>query len=1342
MPIGGLAGNGRLAGNSAPLGEDGLPRQESTSKDDEGKGTVVKRLSRWGTVIVLLLQVLMIARPVAFAGDSRDVLSLVPPLITFTGATFKAFAGGVEIVDLSAIPQNADVVIAYAFDVEDASNPADDVTAGDYFTVSLPTELTSIASFEEVADRPFSLIYDSVEYTIATLTITSAGVATITFQEDIDVLSEVSASFSMQGTLDEAAIGDGDIVSFLLLAGGTVYNIGFVPDEPPPPPLNVTAYKSGTCSPLTNEITWTVTTDTGGPSVTVEDIYVVDTLGADQDYKAGTSSIGEPTYDAVEDTYTFLLDSVTGATSFTYKTTPTDGAFGTEGSVHTVANSVDVYAGEVAGEPLATANAGVSVTTDWIRKSGVRRSAAGAYVIDWTITLNNNGRTIPAGSTVTDTLPEYLALDESSVKRDAGDPVTTYGDGFTVVGQTLTYTFNAEAAEQLTITFTTAVSLAYYTQQTVTSFANTATLTIGTGDYSATSSGVGVPTSLLAKSGDGYNASTQRITWRMQVNSNGQAITAATIADTIGSNQAFAEDFGVRLDGSATSIVRVANLADLTSAPGQYHYDAGVLTVYLGDLTPVDKPVVRFQTTVTNPAHYAANSTRTYLNPATLTGVGISPCSSTGTQSVQSQVLAKTGVGYNYVTRRLSWRITVNQNNMPVPGAVITDTIPAGQAYVPGSLLIDGVAPADGVLAVNETTNTLTITLGAISSQTVITFDTVVTDLGVFMSTNGDVTFSNAASLVSGIAGAPTVNVTGSRTADNETLRKELLTEYIPVNGFIEWEVFVNANHAPMVNATLVDTLQAGLELDVESVRLSLWNQDENGVRTVGDLVPLGGDYSFEYDYGTRLFLVRLPDGAQGYYLTFKTDVLAAGRYSNSVAFAGSYTGSDGASSAYTVTSADIELGASGTNGRITVTKTDQDGIRITTGAVFELLDSMHNVKKTLSTDASGQAVFDRLKLRTYYVREKTPPLGYALSTEEVMVTLTADSDATRLRLVSIANSPLTARVLLSKTDKDGTGLAGGRFSIYAASDTGFLTPLQTVMSDADGLIVFTGLTAGSYAVRETRPPAGYYPNAEVRAAALVLEVATNTLPDVTVAEAFVNERLPDIQFGAIQLLKVDGQGGSLAGAEFGLYNQGGELLQAAVSSDTGAVLFSSMPLGAYEIMEIAAPEGYVLSARVVTVSVSSSAPNVTIEEPFINVLAVPLGSVELLKVDGEGNGLSGARFGLYDSHGTLVQTTVSTETGMVLFSGVPYGTYTVREIAAPEGYTLSDAVATATVSSSTPMAQADPHIIVNTVTEVAPDVLPKAGSPWDTTRLVTLGVLLILAGFASSLRRRFLEKD
>jgi uncharacterized surface anchored protein len=361
---------------------------------------------------------------------------------------------------------------------------------------------------------------------------------------------------------------------------------------------------------------------------------------------------------------------------------------------------------------------------------------------------------------------------------------------------------------------------------------------------------------------------------------------------------------------------------------------------------------------VTNPVDYANNKTTNYYNTATMTGmVATDPIevSSTGTQQVQSRVLAKaTNAGYNYTTRVLSWVITVNQNEMDIPAAVVTDTIPSGQEYVPDSLRIDGSVPGDGVLAING--NTLTVSLGAVSSETLITFATVVTDLSVFLDTKGSVSFTNSAKLVSGIIGAPEVNVTASQAVNNNAISKNLLTEYVPENSYIEWEVYVNANQAPMENAILSDTLQSGLEINVGSVELYLWNQNSSGTRTIGSIVP-PENYSFDYNYDTRVFLFYLPDGAQGYYLKFKTDVTAPGQYSNTIAFTGEYNVSDGASSSIVVTDEDYTAGASGTNGSITIIKVDGGGNPITTGAVFELLDSLHNLKSTLTTGADGKII-------------------------------------------------------------------------------------------------------------------------------------------------------------------------------------------------------------------------------------------------------------------------------------------------------------------------------------------------------------------------------------------------
>ena len=62
-----------------------------------------------------------------------------------------------------------------------------------------------------------------------------------------------------------------------------------------------------------------------------------------------------------------------------------------------------------------------------------------------------------------------------------------------------------------------------------------------------------------------------------------------------------------------------------------------------------------------------------------------------------------------------------------------------------------------------------------------------------------------------------------------------------------------------------------------------------------------------------------------------------------------------------------------------------------------------------------------------------------------------------------------------------------------------------------------------------------------------------------------------------------------------------------------------------------------------------------------------------LMKTTDSDEPLPGAVFGLFDEQGNKVQEAVSDADGIVLFSKIPYGTYTIRELSAPSGYHASD---------------------------------------------------------------------
>ena len=63
------------------------------------------------------------------------------------------------------------------------------------------------------------------------------------------------------------------------------------------------------------------------------------------------------------------------------------------------------------------------------------------------------------------------------------------------------------------------------------------------------------------------------------------------------------------------------------------------------------------------------------------------------------------------------------------------------------------------------------------------------------------------------------------------------------------------------------------------------------------------------------------------------------------------------------------------------------------------------------------------------------------------------------------------------------------------------------------------------------------------------------------------------------------------------------------------------------------------------------------------------------MKQDEDGKALAGATIGLVLTDGTEpILPTVSAEDGSFSFTGIPYGEYVVREIAAPEGYVMDEA--------------------------------------------------------------------
>ena len=155
-----------------------------------------------------------------------------------------------------------------------------------------------------------------------------------------------------------------------------------------------------------------------------------------------------------------------------------------------------------------------------------------------------------------------------------------------------------------------------------------------------------------------------------------------------------------------------------------------------------------------------------------------------------------------------------------------------------------------------------------------------------------------------------------------------------------------------------------------------------------------------------------------------------------------------------------------------------------------------------------------------------------------------------------------------------------------------------------------------------------------------------------------------------VHKVSADKDDAPLAGAKFEL-RSGDSVIASAVTGKDGKATFKDVEFGSYTVVETAAPEGYVLNAKPLDVSVKENGKTVdagVVENSMIR------GSIIALKKDAKsGKVLAGAQFEIRDTQGNVVRTVVSNDKGEVVANDVMYGEYILVETKAPQGYKLDD---------------------------------------------------------------------
>ena len=142
-----------------------------------------------------------------------------------------------------------------------------------------------------------------------------------------------------------------------------------------------------------------------------------------------------------------------------------------------------------------------------------------------------------------------------------------------------------------------------------------------------------------------------------------------------------------------------------------------------------------------------------------------------------------------------------------------------------------------------------------------------------------------------------------------------------------------------------------------------------------------------------------------------------------------------------------------------------------------------------------------------------------------------------------------------------------------------------------------------------------------------------------------------------------------LAGTQIQVYDEEGHVIFDQITGEDGTIPeFFALYGRSYTFKEIYAPNGFAIFTHVLSFSVTEDG-----EVEGVTELKDDYVRLKLLKVDEEGNPLTGVEFTLFDKEELPIQVRVTGEDGTVEFTQIPYGDYVVVETKPAEGMALAD---------------------------------------------------------------------
>ncbi|EGC1409013.1 Cys-Gln thioester bond-forming surface protein [Listeria monocytogenes] len=389
------------------------------------------------------------------------------------------------------------------------------------------------------------------------------------------------------------------------------------------------------------------------------------------------------------------------------------------------------------------------------------------------------------------------------------------------------------------------------------------------------------------------------------------------------------------------------------------------------------------------------------------------------------------------------------------------------------------------------------------------------------------------------------------------------------------------------------------------------------------------------------------------------------------------------------------------------IVKKDKDSGKTLSGAQYHVTGD--DFDKIVMTGSDGKVNLNDLIVGNYKVVETKAPAGYTIDSTPKTLTIKPKETTT----LNVNNKEAFFQVKLTKEDAE-TGaktqgaatLKGAEYTFYA--DSALSKPLQTVSIGDDNTATsqkfpFENKTERTIYAKETKAPVGYNIDTTVYPIKATQDNQTTEvfLETATSKDKVIKGSVDLVKFADTPLINdplnplPSGQKMPLVGAEFTLTSDTtGEVVATMVTDENGRAHQDNLVYDMYTVHESVTPEGYkAVEDFKIKVDTEGKTYYYTLED------TAKQSEIKIVKKDtmtGKVIPVAGVEFQILDVNGNVItqdinypmpltlDTFATADDGtLVLPSSLTFGDYYLKEIKAPNGYTLNKELIPFTVDGS-----------------------------------------------------------